>query len=169
VFCTRRAQLRLAILADRLEQPEPHLSGAFLANDDRLVHEAGHRVQDRLRRQICVAADRLGSLEVETVSEDGGTRPQGLLRQGAQLVAPVDGRLEGTMARRGGPAALGQQLESVVQPGRQVGHRKHRKSRRCELDGQRNAFQALAEPDHRRLVVRSDREFPHDGRRPLRE
>src|SRR2546428_13502695 len=113
-------QARLAVLANRLQHAEANTSGVFLADEDRFVGEPGHRVKDRLRRRRAVRTDRLHGLEVEAGGEDRRTRPQQLLCGCAQIETPVNGRPEGLMTFRSGPAALGQQLKSSIQPGGQV-------------------------------------------------
>ena len=116
-------------------------------HDERLVDEVGEQVEH------VAAGDGLGGLQREAPREDGEAAQQRLLVVGEELVAPVDGRLQGAVAGERGAAPVGEQAEAIVEPRRDLRDREHPRARRRELDGERDAVEPLADLGHHGRVV----------------
>ena len=73
-----------------------------------------------------------------SIGEHRKPAQQQAFRLGEQIVAPVEGRPQGLMARDGSPARL-QELETVVEMSRDLLDRQRRGARGSEFDCKRNA------------------------------
>ena len=136
----------LGVLAQRLQQAVALLGPARLGQHQRLVHQPREQVQHLPRRhrvaRVAGAArpHGLGRLQGEAArrapGEDGQAPEQGPLRLGEEVVAPVDGRLEGLLPAQGGAPAPGQQAEPVTQARRELLRGQHPHPGRRQLQGQ---------------------------------
>ena len=80
-----------AELPDVGEHPVPRVAGAgFLGEDDRLVDECAHQVENLVSGQVVGRTDGGGGLQVVAAGEHRRPRPEPLLELGAQLVGPLD-------------------------------------------------------------------------------
>ncbi|MEU9845309.1 hypothetical protein AB0C69_39565, partial [Actinomadura sp. NPDC048032] len=143
-----------AVRGDRFEQPVPR---PLARHDERPVDEARERLD-------VGAADRLGRVEGAAARVDRQPpqhRPLALL-QG--LPAPVDQGAERALPGRGVPGAGRQQPEAVVQPFGQAGDAERPHPRRRQLQGQRDAVEAVADRGDRLGLPRAGRQA-----RPLGE
>jgi hypothetical protein len=140
-------QLLRAVLADRLQHPQPHP----------VAERLQQRLVDQGRQQLIGLADGelpAGAPPARTHSGDrGGGRPGGEdgeplgeqpLRGGEQLPAPLDDGAQRTVPRQCRATAAGQQPEPVGQPTGDLGERQHPQPGGGELDRQR---QAVKPPD----------------------
>jgi hypothetical protein len=92
------AEARLAVLAERLEHPEADLALALGTGEDRLLEQPLDDVEHGMPRQRPAGAHLLGGLHAETPGEDRRPSPERAFVVGAQLVGPVDGRLDGAVS-----------------------------------------------------------------------
>ena len=88
----------------------------LLRHHQRLFHQPGHQVKHIVFVDAAPGPHRLRGLEREASREHREPPEQLPLRLVKQLVAPVQRRPQGPMARNGAPSARGQQLEGMVEP-----------------------------------------------------
>src|SRR4051812_28701658 len=137
------AQLLLAVLADGLEQRVATLAAALRYLDERVVNQSGDRVEDVER--VMRGAHRFGRGEREPTAEDREAPEYRALARWQQRVAPFQRRFEGPVARRCGAARLAQEAAAPLQPLGDLIDAQRGRARRRELDGQRQAVEALAD------------------------
>ena len=91
--------LELAVLLGPLEPELPDVGehavarvarGGHLGEDDRLVDERAHQVENLVGGQVIGTADGRGAFQVVPAGEHRGPRPEPLLHRGAQVVGPLD-------------------------------------------------------------------------------
>ncbi|MGH3984160.1 MAG: hypothetical protein ACRDST_16125 [Pseudonocardiaceae bacterium] len=138
-------QPRGGILADGLEQPVPHFGVLFASGDQRLVDQAGQQIEHGIAVDSVAATHVLGGLQRPAASERCEPPQQRPLTLAEQLVAPVDGGLQGLLAWHRRAAAAGEQVEPIAQalgdlPGREYPH-----PRGGQLDGERDAVELLTD------------------------
>ena len=143
------------VLADRLQQAEPRLAALVVRPDQRLRHQAREQVQHLVAGDPVAATDRLGRVERPAAGEHRQAAEQDPLPLVEQVVAPVDQRPERAVARQGGLAPAGQQPEAVVEPPDELPRAEHGHPGRRQLDRERDAVQAGADPhDVGRVLLR---------------
>ncbi|NUK62629.1 hypothetical protein HRW11_00525 [Streptomyces lunaelactis] len=145
------AQPQVAVLAEGFQHAVPRV--LLLADQHGLVHQACHDAEHFLRGEAGAGADRLDRLQVEGAGEDGQSGPEQLLPGRAQIEAPVERCAHGLLARQGGSATPGQQLEPVAQPFQDLLAGQHPKAGSGQFDSQRNAIQATADQGSRPAVL----------------
>jgi hypothetical protein len=106
------------VLSDRLEQLVARRARPLPHHHQGAIHEAGEQVEDLVGREPLIGADGLGGLEGPAAGEDREASEQHLLRLRQEVVAPVDGRAQRTMAGQRSAPAGSQQRERVVQRSR---------------------------------------------------
>ncbi len=147
---TRVLEPQRAELPHRLEHPVAHDPVVLGDPQERLGDQPVERVEGSPRRRAedrpRAARDRLRRLRRESVGEHGGPAQQVLLGRTQQVPAPLDHGLEGPVPVRGEAVARAQEREALVEVPLDVldAHRAH--ARRGELDREREAVQALAQP-----------------------
>src|SRR5260370_238825 len=127
------------------------LRGAPQFDPASMLSQARHAIDARLRPHLAIRGHRTRGLQGEATWEDCQATQPNALGFGEQLVAPVHSRPQGLMARRCGPAALREEPETVVEPGRKALYPKVRGACRRYLHCQRDAGQATpnsGDPDH---------------------
>ena len=115
-----------------------------------LQHVAGG---DRL-----ASAHAFGRREAPAAGEHGQPLEHFSLRWRQQLITPFDRRPQRLLARQRRSAAAGEQAETMVQTGRELVDGQAADQRGCQLERQRNAVEALADPGDRRRVARREGE-----------
>lgn len=80
----------------------PATVGVAFPAQHRLVDQTREQVHDVLARDAGPGTHRLGVGDIETALEDGQPRPRGLLLRRAELVAPVNERIEPALTRMRG-------------------------------------------------------------------
>src|ERR1700678_1005159 len=85
------------------------------------------------------ADDRTGSRQGEAGGQYGDASQRGALRLGQKFIAPVKRRAQRSMPGQRRAAPVGEQTETVIDPGGEFFHPKRRRAGGGELDGQRNA------------------------------
>ena len=134
------------VLAHGLQQVETVGPGR---HHQRLVHESRHQVEDGIAVERSVRQDLLGRLDGEASAEHGQSTEDELLRRFQEVVAPLDGRLQGLLACHCSPAPARQQPEPVVQTVGDCCWTHHADPRCGELDAQGEAIESSADPgDH---------------------
>ena len=159
-----------SVLAHALEQAVPGRAVvALLGSDHRLVDEIRQHL-DHVEVVERLEADHVaGGLQAEIAHEPTqATEPEPLLLV-EQVVAPVDGGLQGLMPVACRPGVVHQQAEPLVEPLHDLGRRHHAQPRHGELDRQRYAVEAPAEIDDVADVRRVDGEPGVDQAGPLDE
>src|SRR5262249_24187860 len=113
---------------------------------------------EHIDSEIDLTEDRLDVVE-RRAAREGREAIEELLLLGAQeVVAPLDGRAQRLLPRREIALAADEQLEQALQPREERSQREHAKPRRRELDRERRAAEAIADPCQRRRVVAVERE-----------
>src|SRR5262249_39523397 len=110
------AQLETGVLPHRLVQPVPGQPGQVLLHHERLVDQGRQQVQRVGGHPGVNGADAADVVEVEAAGEHRQPAQQPLLVAGQEVVAPCDGGVERLVAGQPGPAARGEQDETVGQP-----------------------------------------------------
>src|SRR5262249_5223539 len=87
------------------------------------------------------ASHGLRGLQGGTSDEHRQSIEEGLFSSGEQVVAPVEGGAQRLLTRERDAAASGQEVESVVEPRRELLYGESAQSRRRQLQGQRDAVQ----------------------------
>ena len=148
-----------AELPDVGEHPVPRVPGVgFLGDDDRLVDECAHQVEDLVRGQIVGRTDGGRGLQVESAGEHRGPRPEPLLELGAQVVGPLDAGSQRLVPVLGVAVALVEHRQPLGEAVADLLRRQHPDPGRGELDRQRDPVQLAAQGDDRRRVVRGQLE-----------
>ena len=154
----------------RMVSSSQYRCGVLLrAQHHRLVDQADQGGQDVLAGQRPAGAERLGGGEVERSGEHRQPRPEQLLLRRAEVVAPLRGGAQRLLVRQGPAAAGREQAEAMLQPAAQLRQRQGAQLHRGQLDRQRDAVQAPAQPDHLAAVGRRDGEAGRGRRGPLGE
>ena len=133
------------VLAQRLEHPVAGVARGALRDHERLPDQPVEQVQHGRGRQIGTGDDVLGGVEGPAAAEHGEPAEQQPLRRGEQVVAPVDGSAQGLLAGVGGAAAGGQKGEPVLDAVGELGRAEAGEPGRGQLQGKRDAVQALAD------------------------
>ena len=129
---------RRRILADRLEQPVPRIA-VRQGEDHRLVDQPGERSE-----HVHVVPDHhLGGVEAEPAGKYGEPSEGGLLVEGEQVVAPVEGRPDGALPV--GKVASARRADRLVQAGQQGVGAEQPGVRRGELESQRQTVELTAD------------------------
>ena len=151
------------VRADRFEHAEAAGSRVALERQERAVPQR----QDRRHR---IAADRLCYLEIEGATHDGEATECRLLVAGQQPDAPIERRLEGSMACRSIATLAAQKREPVIEPTDQLrqGHpvRPVQPPARRQEEDDRAARISRRSQDHRETVCSTDAK-PRLGRRTV--
>ena len=135
------------MLPDDRGQPVPHGAvGVRGAQHDRLVHQPDQGVEDLVRAKVVARARLFRGGEVEAIGEDRQPGPQQPLGGRAQVEAPADGRLQGSLALACARAAVPEQPQVTGKPGEQFVKADGAQPERRELDRERDAVKHLAEP-----------------------
>ncbi len=126
-------------------------------HDQRFLDEAAQQIE-HVDSAMMLAARTHGfrRLQRPAAGEHREAAEQDPLLLGQQVVAPVDQRPQGLLARQRGPVAACQQTEAVRQALGDLLHRKRAQARRGELDRQRNAVQAPTDFGHGRGIPVGD-------------
>lgn len=117
----------------------------------------------------CRASQRLRGLQRASADEDRETAEQPLLRRREQRVAPVDGSAQGLLARGQVARAAGQELQAVVETGRQRRRRQELDASRGKLDRQGQTVQPRANRRDRRSVLGREGEAGEKSRGAVNE
>ena len=149
-----RQQLLGREMADRLEQPVPHVVGALVELNERLVDQAREEVDDapcvlRVRR-----ADRLRGFEGEGTREDRESAEQGTFLVAEQVDAPADGGFECALPGERGARASTEQRESFLELLRDLVGAQRATTTGCgELDRERQPVEPTADRRDRVAVL----------------
>ena len=158
-------------LPDGLQQPETPTEPAGLDEQHRPLDQLPQQVVDSGEvRSATVPVGRVGGnaaggRDVERPGEDRQPPEEDLLGSGEQVVGPPDGGPQRPVPFGAGPAATGQQLQAIAEPGHQIRRGEGSAARRGQLDGQRDAVQATADlldigPGGGRIERHADRPRP---------
>ncbi len=139
-------------LADRLEEAVPRRPVSVVDTDDRLVDQVGEEVEHPGWVDAVIGGDGLGGIERE-VGHHGESPGDHLLVGREEVVAPRDRGFERLLAREGRPAPAGQEPKAVVERRLDAAGAHHPDPRRGELDGQRDAVEAIDDPGDRGQFV----------------
>jgi hypothetical protein len=143
---TRGAQQLLgAVLADRLEQPVAHRAAGVLGDDQALVDQRSHQVENVQRVSALAGAHGLRGRQVEPAREHRQPQQRLALRRIQQAERPVHGRLQRLLAWHGVPAAAGEQPEPLVQSFGDLRERHRGQARGRQLQRERHSVKATAE------------------------
>ena len=136
-----------AVLADGLEHPVAHPAADLVGHEHGLVDQAGHRVEDVDAR---LAAHGLDRVEVGAALEDRHPGPQGLLGSAsrARSSSPPTPAASGAAAVRPWRPTVSTPNRSS-QPLGELRQAEHAQPRGGQLDGQRDAVEAGAQPADR--------------------
>jgi hypothetical protein len=146
-------QFLLAELAHRLQHPVPDGAAVLLPDQDRLAHQRGQHVQQALVGRVAARADGLGGVQLEAAGEHRGAGPEQLLGRGAQVVAPVDAGPQRLLPGGHAPQGGGEQVIPVGQALGDLLRGQRPQPDGGQLDGQRQAVQAVADLHHGVLVA----------------
>ena len=102
-------------------------------------------------------------LQREPSREDGRPAQDEPLLVAQQVVAPVEGGLQGLVSLPGSPAAAAEEPEPLLEPGGDVGHRQVAGAGRSQFDGQGDPVEVLADVGHDGLRGRVEDEVGPDG------
>ncbi len=127
------------------EQPIAYRRAARIRGHQRFRHQVRNPIDDVRRRNLGIRYYGTRGLKCEAAGEDCQATQQHALGFGQQLVAPVKCRPQCLMPRQRRAVTAGEQLELVVEPGRNALYPKRRGARRRELDGQRDAVEATTD------------------------
>jgi hypothetical protein len=127
------------------------------------------QIEHLVLRDATVGARRLGGVDGKSAGENGEPAQQCPLVLVEQVVAPVDQRAQGLLARKRAAVAPCQQLEAVTQVERDLLDRHRPYAGGSELDGQREAVEAAADFGNPRDVLRGDGKPRTRGRRAVGE
>ena len=144
------AQLAGRVLADRLEQAVACLPGPARDVDERTVDEPSEEVEHVGAVDIGARGDGLTGAQRERAAEYREAAEHGLLAGVEHPVAPVERRRERAVTRGRRSVLLAEQAAVVQQPLGDLVGGQQRHARRGQLDGQRDAVEPPADPDHRR-------------------
>ena len=165
-------QLLRAVLADRLEHPQPRPVGDRL--QQRLVDQGRQQLIGLARAEFPVGAaaarahggDRGGGRPGREDGEPLGEQPLG---GGEQLPAPLDDGAQRAVPRQRGAAAAGEQPEPVGQPPGYLGERQRPQPGGGELDRQRKAVKPPDDVGDQRAGLAVEGEIRADRRCPVGE
>ena len=142
------------VLPDRFQQPVPGWPGAAVVELHEVLIDQGPQMRHRLVRMDSAARrDRLGCGQVESAGEHRKPGQHLALVGVQQLPRPVDHGQQSLLARQRRARTAGQQGETLVEPGVQLGHRHDSQPGRGQLDGQRDAVEPPAYPAGHRSGV----------------
>ena len=154
---------------DRVRHREPDLAVRLGSPDQALVGQVGDPVEDVAPELLGRSADQLGRLQVAAAAEAGQALEQVPARLVEQVVAPGDRAAQGALPLGHVARPGGEQLELALQPGEdRVGRQKPDAGRR-QLDRQRHAVEAGADPGHCHGVGPIEAEARASRHRPLDE
>ena len=147
--------LRGGVRTQGLQQSIAGLTaGAFVGDDEALVDEAADEIEHFVSVDVTGRGDdHLGRLEGERSGEDTETPERDSLAVVEPLVAPVDRRGEGLLARHHRAGAAGQVPEAVVQLGGDSFRRGLPAAGGGQLDRQRDAVEPVTDLGDRGGVV----------------
>ena len=153
------------VIACGIEQPIAHPAGASLRDDQRFAHQIGQHRQHPWRP--LQQPPRACGIEPAAKQRQPIEHVAPLVRE--QVVAPVQRRAQGAVARQGRAPALGQQRKAVIERGGDRRQIERIAARRRQLDRQRQAIELAA--DRRNQRERGDiaRDRHADRPRPLDE
>ena len=158
------------VVAQGVQEPEPHPVRPLFPTEHGLVDEPGDGVQHLVRpHPLPVRAHRLGRRRVEAAGQDRGPRPHQLLVFGAEFMAPVDGRAQCPVAGQGGGGAGGEEAVAVVEAFHEFVDAEDAHPDGGQFDGERQSVEAAAEPGDRGPVVGGEPEARDDGGGPVGE
>ena len=129
------------VAADRLQHREPRLAGGVLSFEEAVVHQRGEDAEIRV-------ADRLRGLERAAAGKDSELCEHRALGVVEQVVAPSDRRRQRPLAGRRVAWAGAEQLRLPLYPLVHLGGRQQPRSRRRQLDRQRQSVEAPADAGH---------------------
>jgi hypothetical protein len=138
--------MRRRELAHGLQQPVARRVRTGLGQHQRLVHQPREQVQHLVRVDIIPRAHRLGRLQVPATCEDRQAAEEGPFLGTEQRVAPRQRRAQRLLPRRPGAVAAGQQAHAIVQAVEDLPRGQRPDPRRRQLQRQRDAVQAGADP-----------------------
>jgi len=139
------------ISADRLQQIEPGLTALFLADDQAVIEQ--RRVQLECGRLIYIGHRGRG-FQRPSAPEHRQLPEHGLLVPAEQVIAPGERVLQRLLPLWQIASAAGENGQGTVEPGQQRRRRQEISSRRCQLDGQGEAVQTLADSCHDVWIAR---------------
>ena len=134
-----------AVLLDRLEQVVARDAVAGFHDDERLVDERGHAVENVFDLERCAGAHGLRRLERKAPGEHGESTQQLLFAMVEQAVAPIHRAAQRAMPRQRRATSARQQTKGVVQSSGDLVGRQHAHARRREFDGERNSVESFAD------------------------
>jgi hypothetical protein len=126
-------------------------------------------IHDVFAVQFIARAHRFGGLQRPASGEHSKSLEQPPLGCAQQVVAPIEGRGQGLVARRGGATDAAQQPEALVEPRGDLFGCERFDSRRRKLERQRKTVKATADLNHSRCIAAGQREIGPDRRRTLNE
>jgi hypothetical protein len=153
----------------RLEEEATCRAVLLLHDHQRLVHQCRQQVEDLGGCDEIVRADGLRGIDGEPAGEDREPLQEALLRLGEQLIAPVQRRTQGAVARQRRTAAAAEQTEDVVQAPRDLLGGYHPDAGGGQLDRQRDAVEPAADLRDRGAVRLAEAEGGEHGARAVDE
>src|SRR5918996_710425 len=123
VFLAGGTKLLQPEVAQALEHAIPHGRRRLTGREQRLVHQSVESVKQPVLTQRITNAHSLGSRDVERRWKNRKPLPQSPLFFRCQLVAPVEGRVQGLAVGRCCPVSRTEQFEAIVETFENLFHR----------------------------------------------
>ena len=143
--------------------------GGHLGEDDRLVDELAHQVENPFCGQVIGTADGRGAFQVVPAGEHRGPRPERLLHRRAQVVRPLDAGAQCLVPGLGVAVPDVEHRQPFGQPAPDLLGRQHPDPGRGELDGEGHSLQLSAQLGNCWCVVRGEREVGSSRRGAVQE
>ena len=141
----RHRELLQTELAHRLQQPVAATAGAVLHDHHGLLDETAEGLDRREGVEGLEAADDPDRSQIEPAAEHRQPGEEHPAVRVEQVVRPLDRRPQRPVALHPGPPTGGEEPETVVEQGRDVGRGEALHPRRGQLDRQRNAVEPPAD------------------------
>ncbi len=120
----------------------------LLGDNERLAHEPSQQVEHVLGGQATIGTDCLGRRKCPPAGEHRQAFKEASLRLAQQLVAPLECRGEGLLARPGRASTAGEETEALIEALGQLVNGERVDPRRGQLQGEWDAIQTAAYLDH---------------------
>ena len=111
-----RSQSFACVLAHRFHEMVARAAALRFMQHERFLHERRKQLVDVVGRERSVAAHDARSVGAPTSGKDREAQQQPALACIEQVVTPIDKRTQRLLARQRGPAAAGEEGETVVEP-----------------------------------------------------
>ena len=144
-------------------------AGGFVGDEDRLVDECAHEVENLAGRQVVGTTDRGRGGQVVAADEHRRPRPEPLFELGTQLEGPVDARPQRLVPLVGVAVAEVEHLYALGEAVANLLGRQRPDSGGRQLDGQRHAVQVTAQTHDGRGICRCQPEVGASRGGPVHE